>query len=101
MLQNGLAAAQRIFTLLDQAPEIVDAPDARPLAMAGGRVRFEKVSFSYDVTKPALNEVSLDAADGKTVHLVGASGAGKSTVLNTIARDSDHHARRAGSGTQT
>src|SRR3546814_10443944 len=69
MLQNGLAAAQRIFTLLDQAPEIVDAPDARPLAMAGGRVRFEKVSFSYDETKPALHEVSLEAPAGKTVAL--------------------------------
>ncbi|HEY9536609.1 MAG TPA: ABC transporter ATP-binding protein [Kiloniellaceae bacterium] len=94
MLQNGLAAAQRIFTLLDQAPEIVDAPDARPLAMAGGRVRFEKVSFSYDETKPALHEVSLEAPAGKTVALVGASGAGKSTVLNLIARFYDPDAGR-------
>src|SRR3546814_16402544 len=48
MLQNGLAAAPRIFPLLDQAPEIVDTPDAKPLAMAGGRVRLEKVAFYYE-----------------------------------------------------
>src|SRR3546814_10550755 len=62
--------------------------------MAGGRVRFEKVSFSYDETKPALHEVSLEAPAGKTVALVGASGAGKSTVLNLIARFYDPDAGR-------
>jgi len=86
MLQNGLAAAQRIFALLDEAPEIVDAPDARPLRIAGGSVRFETVHFSYDGAKAALHGVSLEAPAGKTVALVGPSGAGKSTILNLIPR---------------
>src|SRR5690606_30142106 len=94
LLQNGLAAVQRIFTLLDQATEIVDAPGASQLAMAGGTVRFESVSFAYDEAKPALHEVSLEAPAGKTVALVGASGAGKSTVLNLIARFYDPDAGR-------
>src|SRR3546814_15093892 len=64
-LQNGLAAAQRISTLLDPAPELVDAPDARPLAMAGGRVRLEKVSSSYDETKLAPHAVSLWSTAGQ------------------------------------
>ena len=86
MLQNGLAAAQRIFALLDQAPEIVDAPDAKPLRITGGSVRFETVHFSYDGAKAALHGVSLEAPAGKTVALVGPSGAGKSTILNLIPR---------------
>ncbi|MGE5766798.1 MAG: ABC transporter ATP-binding protein [Bacteroidota bacterium] len=94
MLQNGLAAAQRIFALLDLPPQIVDAPGARPLAVAGGTVRFEDVSFAYDAAKPALHGVSLEAPAGKTVALVGASGAGKSTVLNLIARFYDPDAGR-------
>jgi subfamily B ATP-binding cassette protein MsbA len=94
MLQNGLAAAQRVFTMLDRQPEIVDAPDARPLAITGGAVRFETVSFSYDAAKPALRGVMLEAPAGKTVALVGPSGAGKSTVLNLIPRFYDPDAGR-------
>jgi subfamily B ATP-binding cassette protein MsbA len=86
MLQNGLAAAQRVFALLDQAPEIVDAPDAKPLRIAGGNVRFEGVHFSYDGAKAALHGISLEAPAGRTVALVGPSGAGKSTILNLIPR---------------
>jgi subfamily B ATP-binding cassette protein MsbA len=94
MLQNGLAAAQRIFALLDRQPEIVDAPDARPLAIAGGTVHFENVSFSYDGAKAALHGITLEAPAGKTVALVGASGAGKSTILNLIPRFYDPEAGR-------
>src|SRR3546814_5401466 len=86
MLQNGLAAAQRICALLDQKPEIVDAPGARPLTIAGGAVRFENVSFSYGGAKAALHDVSLEAPAGRTVALVGASGAGKSTILHLLPR---------------
>jgi subfamily B ATP-binding cassette protein MsbA len=94
MLQNGLAAAQRIFALLDQAPEIVDAPDAKPLRITGGSVRFETVHFSYDGAKAALHGVSLEAPAGKTVALVGPSGAGKSTILNLIPRFYDPESGR-------
>ncbi|MGF1593155.1 MAG: ABC transporter ATP-binding protein [Kiloniellaceae bacterium] len=94
MLQNGLAAAQRIFALLDRAPEIVDAPEAKPLRVAGGSVRFEDAHFSYDRAKAALHGVSLEAPAGKTVALVGPSGAGKSTILNLIPRFYDPDAGR-------
>ncbi len=85
-LQEGLAAAHRIFTVLDIEPEIRDAPGALPLAIAGGEIRFEAVRFTYPNGGPALNGIDLVVPAGKTVALVGASGAGKSTVLNLIPR---------------
>ena len=85
-LQEGLAAAQRIFTVLDVEPEIRETPNARPLAVRGGEVRFSDVRFAYANGTPALNGVSFVAPAGKTVALVGASGAGKSTILNLIPR---------------
>ncbi|MEQ9606249.1 MAG: ABC transporter ATP-binding protein [Kiloniellaceae bacterium] len=86
MLQNGLAAAQRVFALLDLPPQIVDAPGAQPLKIEVGEVRFSGVHFSYDGAKAALHGISLEAPGGKTVALVGPSGAGKSTILNLIPR---------------
>ncbi len=86
MLQNGLAAAQHIFALLDRPREITDAPDAKTLEITVGEVRFNNVTFSYDGAKAALYGVSLEAPGGKTVALVGPSGAGKSTILNLIPR---------------
>ncbi|HVM81865.1 MAG TPA: lipid A export permease/ATP-binding protein MsbA [Stellaceae bacterium] len=85
-LQEGLAAAQRLFTVLDIEPEIRDAPDARPLDVDGGEVRFEAVRFSYPNGTAALNGIDLAIPAGKTVALVGPSGSGKSTVLNLIPR---------------
>jgi subfamily B ATP-binding cassette protein MsbA len=85
-LQEGLAAAQRVFAVLDIEPEIRDAPGALPLAIAGGEIRFEAVRFTYPNGGPALNGVDLLVPAGNTVALVGASGAGKSTVLNLIPR---------------
>ncbi len=85
-LQEGLAAAERVFDALDIEPEIVDRPDARPLEIAGGAIVFEDVAFGYVENLPALRGIDLDIGAGRTVALVGASGAGKSTVLNLIAR---------------
>jgi subfamily B ATP-binding cassette protein MsbA len=85
-LQEGLAGAERIFTILDIEPEIREAPDARPLVVTGGEIRFEDVRFSYANGSEALKEVSLVVPAGKTVALVGASGAGKSTILNLVPR---------------
>ena len=85
-LQEGLAAAQRVFALLDMAPAIVDAADARPLQVTGGGIRFEAVGFGYAADNPALDRLSLEVPAGRTVALVGPSGAGKSTVLNLIPR---------------
>ena len=85
-LQEGLAASQRVFDLLDTEPRIAEAPDARPLKVAGGAVALERVRFTYPNGAPALHGLSLDIPAGETVALVGPSGAGKSTVLNLIPR---------------
>ena len=85
-LQEGLAASQRVFDLLDTEPQIVEAPDARPLARAGGAIALDGVSFTYPNGTPALRAVTLEIPAGQTVALVGPSGAGKSTVLNLIPR---------------
>ncbi|GAB5470495.1 MAG: ABC transporter ATP-binding protein [Rhodospirillales bacterium] len=85
-LQEGLAAAERIFEVLDSQPTIFDAPDAKPLKVAGGEVVLEDVNFSYHVKAPALNGLSLTAPAGKTIALVGPSGAGKTTILNLLPR---------------
>ena len=88
-LQEGLAAAERVFALLDTGPAIVDRPEARALEVRGGAVALRNVSFSYGAGEhavPALNRLDLTVPAGATVALVGASGAGKSTVLNLIPR---------------
>jgi subfamily B ATP-binding cassette protein MsbA len=85
-LQEGLAAAQRVFSVLDIEPAIGDAPGAKPLAVRGGEIRFEAVRFAYGTGKSALDGIDLVVPAGKTVALVGPSGAGKSTILNLIPR---------------
>jgi subfamily B ATP-binding cassette protein MsbA len=91
-LQEGLAAAERVFAVLDLPIGIADRPGARPLLVSGGAIAFERVTFAYRGAAaahdpvPALSEVSFAVRPGSTVALVGASGAGKSTVLNLILR---------------
>jgi len=85
-LQEGLAAAERIFRLLDHAPDIRDAADAKPLKIEGGAIRLENVHFRYNDGTPALSGLTLTVPAGKKAALVGASGAGKSTLLNLIPR---------------
>jgi len=93
-LQEGLAAAHRLFDVLDVEPEIRDMPDAAPLAVGGGEIRFDAVRFSYPNGGSALNGLDLHVPAGKTVALVGPSGAGKSTILNLIPRFYDPSAGR-------
>ena len=85
-VQEGLAAAQRVFGLLDMAPDVTDRPGARALGAARGAIRLEDVHFGYGSDRAALNGLTLDIPAGGTVALVGPSGAGKSTVLNLIPR---------------
>jgi len=86
-IQDGLAAAVRIFQLLDQKPEITDSPNAKEYVLKKGEIEFKKVRFSYgSKTSHALNNINLKIRGGKTIALVGKTGAGKSTILNLIPR---------------
>lgn len=85
-LQDGIAAAARIFETLDRQPKIDDQPGAKNLEVSGGEVRFDAVTFAYDPTNPVLQQISLVAEAGKKTALVGPSGGGKSTILNMIPR---------------
>jgi ATP-binding cassette subfamily B protein len=87
--QSGMAALDKIFELLDQDPELVDAPDAEDLPRIRGEIRFDHVTFSYrtaEETVNALADVDLVIPPGQTVALVGATGAGKSTFAKLVAR---------------
>jgi subfamily B ATP-binding cassette protein MsbA len=90
-IQEGLAAAERVFRLIDQEPRIVERPQAGALRISGGTLRFEQVNFTYEsedsgARVAALRDIDLVVPSGQTVALVGPSGAGKSTVLNLIPR---------------
>lgn len=86
VLQESLAAIQRIFDLLDEEPEIVDAPHAKPLKLENATVELSGVNFSYEDHTRALKKLDLIVKGGEMVALVGPSGAGKSTVFNLIPR---------------
>lgn len=85
-LQVGLAAADRVFKMMDRQSAIQDKTDARELKVSQAQIDFDNVSFSYSDGTQALNGINLSVEPGKTVALVGASGAGKSTMLNLIPR---------------
>jgi ABC-type multidrug transport system fused ATPase/permease subunit len=85
--QSGMAALDKIFELLDEQPELVDAPDAVTLGQLRGEIAFEDVSFRYGGQDEwALCDVDLHVPPGQTVALVGATGAGKSTLAKLVAR---------------
>ena len=86
VIQSGLAAADRIFQFMDVPRHIVDRPSAVDLVQPRGRVEFRNVDFSYDGATPVLQDVSVTAEPGQTVALVGATGSGKTTMVNLIAR---------------
>ena len=85
-LKHALADLRNLFQVLETRPEIRDRPDARPLEVGDGEVRFEHVSFAYDPERPILHDVSFTIPPGRKVAVVGPSGAGKSTLARLLFR---------------
>jgi ATP-binding cassette subfamily B protein len=88
LFQSGLASAERVFEFLDAPEQSADEPATAPLpgTQPAGRVEFEHVSFSYDPERPLITDLSLVAEPGRTVAIVGPTGAGKTTLVNLIMR---------------
>jgi ATP-binding cassette subfamily B protein len=89
---SATAALDRITSILDEEPEVVDAPDARPLPRIHGHVHFHHVRFGYGDLPDVLHDFDLDVPPGTTVALVGHTGAGKSTIAKLLARFYDPRA---------
>ncbi len=85
-VQSAIAGGERIFGLLDEQPDLVDKPDAKPMPPITGHVVFDNVSAAYVPGQPVLNNVSFVAEPGQTVAIVGPTGAGKTTIINLIPR---------------
>src|SRR3990172_8264195 len=85
-IRHSLADMERMFGLLERHTEVSDVPDARELKVSGGAIRFEHVSFGYDIRRQILQDVSFDVPAGHKVAVVGASGAGKSTLSRLLFR---------------
>ena len=86
MYSRSMSAGERILEILDTTSQVKDKPDALVLDKLKGQVAFEDVSFSYAENAPALHSISFSVQPGQLVALVGASGSGKSTIINLILR---------------
>jgi ATP-binding cassette, subfamily B, multidrug efflux pump len=86
VFQAAIVSAERVFEVLDNVPEVQDTPDAYEMPRAAGAVTFENVSFGYNPEKIILKGINLTAKAGETIALVGPTGAGKSSVINLLAR---------------
>lgn len=85
-IQKAMAAAERVFAIMDLDETITDVPGAKPLPPIKGKVEFKDITFSYQKGQPALQHISLKAEPGQMIALVGPSGSGKSTIANLIPR---------------
>ncbi|MDR6880190.1 ABC transporter ATP-binding protein [Bacillus sp. 3255] len=86
VIQSTIAAAERIFELLDEPEEVPEEPHAKPAAMVRGHVRFDHVAFSYKPDAPLIEDMNIDVKPGQTVAIVGPTGAGKTTIVNLLMR---------------
>jgi len=86
MIQRAIAAASRVFEVLDAPEEVTDAPDAIVLDTVQGHIRFDRVNFAYTAERPILQDVSFQVLPGQRIGIVGPSGTGKTTILNLILR---------------
>jgi len=86
-LQEGLASAQRVFSIIDEKPDVVEKPDAVVIPGFNDKIVYEDVSFKYETSRAeVLNQVSLEIKKGEIVAIVGHSGAGKSTLVDLLPR---------------
>jgi len=85
-LQSHLASAERAFSLLDEAPDVIERPKAQPLTRAAGVVVFRNVSFAYERDHPVLYDISFEIPVGTRVGISGATGAGKTTLVSLLTR---------------
>ncbi len=86
VFQAAVVSAERVMEVLDQVPEVQDRPDAYEMPRAAGAVEFRNVSFGYKEGQTVLKEINFEVAPGQTIALVGPTGAGKSSVINLLAR---------------
>ena len=84
--QRGMAGFKRFYELLQEKPEITDAPDAKSCPPCKGNITFDNVSFAYADGRPVIRGLSLNVASGETVAFVGATGAGKTTIASLLLR---------------
>lgn len=85
-MKEGQGALQRVFELLDTAPEVTDSPNAYAMGDMQGSIQFSHVSFAYEPQRPVLSDLSFEVHPGEMVAIVGPTGSGKSTIVNLLHR---------------